>query len=99
MQRRLLHEHSTSECENRIVQCEYCEQEFVFYLTDIRLHSFDKITRESYIGPGSVAFKPRHTFILTYLREMLLNLTEVDSDWSEDIFRKISVYCIDRAFD
>lgn len=55
MERRLLYEHSTSECENRIVQCEYCDEEFVFRLTDVRLLSFDKITREYYIGPGSVA--------------------------------------------
>lgn len=49
MERRLLYEHFTSECENRIVQCEYCDEEFVFRLIDVRLLSFDKITRESYI--------------------------------------------------
>ena len=37
MQRRLLHEHTTSECPNRIVQCEYCEMEFEFWVTEVRL--------------------------------------------------------------
>lgn len=30
MQRRLLHNHTTSECRHRIVQCEYCQEEFEF---------------------------------------------------------------------
>ena len=37
MQRRLLHEHTRSECPNRIVQCEYCEEKFTCSSTKVRL--------------------------------------------------------------
>ena len=35
MQRIFLDEHMTSECLNRIVQCEYCEEEFAFWRTEV----------------------------------------------------------------
>ena len=35
MQRRFLDEHMSSECSNRIVQCEYCEDEFRFWRTEV----------------------------------------------------------------
>ena len=37
MERRFLGEHRTSLCLNRIVQCEYCEKEFAFRKTEVRL--------------------------------------------------------------
>ena len=62
MQRRLLHKHTTSECHNRIVECEYCEENFVFWATEVRLFNTDKINCES-----SVAFKLWHTLIDWFL--------------------------------
>ena len=35
MLRRFLDEHMTSECRNRIVQCEFCEEEFPFWCTEV----------------------------------------------------------------
>lgn len=37
MQRRFLEEHMTSECRNRIVQCEHCGEEFAFWRTEVSL--------------------------------------------------------------
>jgi len=52
MQRRLLHEHTTSECPNRIVQCEYCEKQFAFWLTKVRLLYLHKLNSESHTRIG-----------------------------------------------
>jgi len=49
MQRRLLHKHTTSECHNRIVQCEYCEEQFAFWATEVRLLNIIKIIALAYL--------------------------------------------------
>lgn len=41
MQRRLLHKHITSECPNRMVQCEHCEKEFAYCHTAVRLLKYN----------------------------------------------------------
>lgn len=43
IQRRLLHEHTTSQCPNRIVQCEYCSEEFA--LCHTKCHEDIECTR------------------------------------------------------
>ena len=35
VQRALLRDHETSECRNRIVQCEHCEEEFEFWHKEV----------------------------------------------------------------
>ena len=47
MQRGLLNKHTTSESPNRIVQCEYCDMEFEFWATEVRLLNINKIYCES----------------------------------------------------
>ena len=47
MQRRLLHKHTTSECRNRVLKCEYCGEEVALWATEVRLFNTDKIDCES----------------------------------------------------
>ena len=61
MQKRLLQEHTTSECPNRIVQCEYCEEEFVFCETKVKMLYLYTLTSKSHIqisrlGQGMCAY-------------------------------------------
>ena len=78
MQKRLLHEHTRSECPNRIVQCEYCEEEFAFCSTKVRLLYLCKRTSKSHTRISR--FRPRHVCIYQNQISNLL-LTRVYNCW------------------
>ena len=77
MERRFLHRHKTSECLDRIVQCEHCERRFIFRCTEVRLlNIYEPCVRSAVFQTSSTCIHVRSPYMDTQMHGMTLETAQ-----------------------